>query len=128
MHAVDPSKAGSSKFVFMVDCNAPFQYSIQSDNGALRFVNPPAGVLRDQIEVAYDAHIRIPLTLGGVIDDTCSSTSIKQGAISCKFTDSGQKIAVNQTAVAQINWQGTQNELLMGQYTDQLVVFVSVKA
>ena len=63
----DPRKAGSTKFAFTVDCNAPFQYTMQSDNGALRLTNAPDAVSRDQIEVAYNVHIRIPLTLGGLI-------------------------------------------------------------
>ena len=123
----DPSKAGSAKFAFTVDCNAPFQYTMQSDNGALRLTNAPGAVSRDQIEVAYNVHIRIPLTLGGSIDDTCSSKSIKQGAISCIFTDSGQRIAINQLAETHISWKATQAQLPAGQYTDRLTVFVSVK-
>ena len=127
VNAGDPRKAGSAKFAFTVDCNAPFQYTMQSDNGALRLTNAPDAVSRDQIEVAYNVHITIPLTLGGSIDDTCSSKSIKQGAISCTFTDSGQKIAINQQAETQISWSATQARLLAGQYTDRLTVFVSVK-
>ena len=126
INAGDPSKAGSSKFAFTVDCNAPFQYSMQSDNGALRLMNAPAAS-QDPVEVAYSVHIRIPLTLGGAIDDTCSSASIKQGAISCKFTDSGQKVAINQQAETQISWNGASRRLLAGQYIDRLTVFVSVK-
>jgi hypothetical protein len=127
INAGDPSKAGSSKFAFMVDCNAPFQYSMQSDNGALRLVNAPVAAPRDEIEVAYTVHIRIPLTLGGAIDDTCSSASIKQGEISCKFTDSGQKVAINQQAETRVSWNGASCHLLAGQYVDRLTVFVSVK-
>jgi len=127
VNAGDPRKAGSARFAFTVDCNAPFQYTMQSDNGALRLTNAPDVVSRDQIEVAYKVHIRIPLTLGGTIDDTCSSQSLKQGAISCAFTDSGQKIAINQHGETQISWNGTQARLLAGQYTDRLTVFVSVK-
>lgn len=125
--AGDPRKAGSAKFAFTVDCNAPFQYTMQSDNGALRLVNAPATAPRDKIEVAYDVHIRIPLTLGGSIGDTCSSTSIKHGAITCRFTDSGQKVAINQRAETQVSWNGTPRQLLAGQYIDRLTVFVSVK-
>jgi hypothetical protein len=100
---------------------------MQSDNGALRLTNAPDAVSRDQIEVAYKVHIRIPLTLGGSIDDTCSSHSIKQGAISCQFTDSGQKIAINQQAETQISWSRGHRQVLPGRYTDRLTIFVSVK-
>jgi hypothetical protein len=123
----DPGKAGSANFSFTVDCNAPFQYTMQSDNGALRLTNAPDGLSRDQIEVAYNVHIRIPLTLGGSIDDTCSSRSIKQGATSCIFTDSGQKIAIDQRAETRISRNAAKTRLLAGQYTDRLTVFVSVK-
>lgn len=126
--AGDPSKAGSSKFTFTVDCNAPFQYTMQSQNGAMRLVNAPAAAPRERIEVPYDVHIRIPLTLGGAIDDTCNSASIRQGAaITCKFTDSGHKIAIGQQAVTQVSWNGAQGPLMSGHYSDQLTVFISVK-
>jgi len=127
VNAGDPRKAGSAKFAFTVDCNAPFQYTMQSDNGALRLVNAPATASRDKIEVAYDVHIRIPLTLGGAIDNKCSSSSIKQGAVSCKFTDSGHKVAIKQQAETQISWNGTLSQLPAGQYIDRLTVFVTVK-
>ena len=73
----------------------------------MRLVDAPATATRDKIEVPYDVHIRIPLTLGGAIDDTCNSTSIRQGAaITCKLTDSGQKVAIGQQAVTQVSWNG----------------------
>ncbi len=123
----DISKAGSAKSTFTIDCNAPFQYTMQSANGALRLVNAPATAAASHIEAPYDVHIRIPLTLGGVIDDTCNSAAIKQGAVSCKFSDSGQKIAVNQTAEAQISWKDAQAQLMAGQYSDRLTITVTVK-
>jgi hypothetical protein len=118
LNAGDITKTGSASSSFTVDCNAPFQYTMQSQNGALRLANAHANAAASHIEPPYDVRIRIPLTLGGVIDDTCSSTTIKQGAVSCKFTDSGQKIAVNQTAETQISWKNAQGRLLAGQYKD----------
>ena len=125
--AGNPGKSGSSKFAFTVDCNAPFQYTLQSENGALRLVNAPAGASRDEIEVAYDVRIRIPLSPGGVIDDTCNSSSIKRGAISCQFTDSGQRVAISEVAETQVSWNGASRQLLPGQYIDRLTMFVSAK-
>ncbi len=128
IEAGDPSKPGSSKFAFTVDCNAPFQYSMQSQNGAMRLVDAPASAPRETIEVPYDVHIHIPLTLGGAIDDTCNSASIRQGAaITCKLTDSGQKVAIGQPAVTQVSWNGAQGKLMAGNYSDQLAVFIPVK-
>ena len=127
LNAGDITKAGSANYSFTVDCNAPFQYSMRSDNGAMRLVNASATAAATHIEAPYDVHIRIPLTLGGVIDDTCSSAAIKLGAVSCKFSDSGQKIAVSQTAETQISWSTPQGQLMAGQYCDRLTITVSVR-
>ena len=126
INLTDPRKAGSAKFAFTIDCNAPFRYTMRSDNGALRLADAPAALSSDQIEVAYDVRIRIPLNHGTVIDDTCSSKSIKHGAINCDFTNRA-KTAIKQHAETQISWNDTHIPLLAGQYTDRLTVFVSVK-
>lgn len=125
--ASDITKAGSSSQSFTVDCNAPFQYSMQSQNGALRLMNAPASGAASIIETPYDVHIRIPLTLGGAIDDICNSATIKQDAVSCNFTNSGRKIAVNQLAEILISWNNPRGQLTAGQYGDQLSFSVSVK-
>ena len=127
IRASDPSKAGTGKFSFTVDCNAPFQYTMQSLHGAMRLVGAPAAAPRDQIEVPYDVDIHIPLSLGGAIDDKCSSASIKRGATTCHFSDSGAKVAIAQQAVTQVSWRTAQAKLLGGYYDDDLVVYVSVK-
>ena len=128
INAGDPSKPGTSKFTFTVDCNAPFQYTMQSSYGAMRLVDAPAAAPRERTEVPYDVHIQIPLSLGGTIDDTCSSASIRRGTAStCKFTDSGAKVAIAQQAVTQVSWSAAHGSLLRGHYSDDLVIFVSVK-
>lgn len=90
--ASDITKAGSSGQSFTVDCNAPFQYSMQSQNGALQLINATGATVSNQIETPYDVHIRIPLTLGGQIDDTCSSAAIKQGSVNCKFSIQARRL------------------------------------
>ncbi len=35
VNAGDPRKAGSAKFAFTVDCNAPFQYTMESEQRSL---------------------------------------------------------------------------------------------
>ena len=121
------AKAGSAKVNFAVDCNAPFQYSVQSEKGAMRLVNAPATVPASRFEAPYNVHVKIPLTLGGQIDDTCNSKAIQLGTSGCKFSDSGQKIAVDQTAEMRISWSDPQQALAAGQYTDQLTITVMVK-
>jgi hypothetical protein len=126
LNAGDVTKAGSLSYSFTVDCNAPFKYSMQSDNGALRLVNAPAAASKATVEIPYNVHINIPLTFGGAINDTCTSTSIKQGAASCQFSNSGQKVAINQQATAGISWSAS-GPLAAGQYQDRLTVTVSVQ-
>jgi hypothetical protein len=124
--AVDITKAGSSRLSFTVDCNTPFQYSLRSDNGALRLADAPTSGLA-RTEAPYDVHFKIPLSFGGAIDDTCASVTLKQGAISCLFSDSGRKIAVNQIAEIQITWSNPQEQLIPGPYTDRLSIVVSAR-
>ena len=120
-------KAGSAKVNFAVDCNAPFQYSVQSEKGAMRLVNAPATAPAKRFEAPYNLHVKIPLTLGGQIDNSCNSKAIQAGATGCKFSDSGQKIAVEQIAEMQISWSDPQQSLVAGQYTDQLTITVGMK-
>jgi hypothetical protein len=77
--------------------------------------------------VPYTVHINIPLNFGGAIDDTCASAAIKEGAISCHFSDSGQKVAINQRATTEASWRGAEGPMAAGQYQDRLTVTVSVK-
>ena len=121
------ARAGSAKVNFAVDCNAPFRYSVRSEKGAMRLVNAPATALACRFEAPYSVHVKIPLTLGGQIDDTCNSRAMRFGVFGCKFSDSGQKIAVDQTAEMQISWSDPQQLLAAGQYTDQLTITVMVK-
>jgi hypothetical protein len=125
--AGDPRKPGSSEFTFAVDCNAPFQYTMQSLNGAMRLAGAPGWAPREKIEAPYEVHVRIPLTFGGAIDDTCSSASIRLGGATCKFTDSGHKVAIGQQAVTQISWNGGQAALLPGHYNDQLTFYITAR-
>ncbi len=100
---------------------------MHSDNGALRLVDAPAGAKREQIEVPYEVSFSIPLTPGGAINDTCKSTALRQGAVSCKFTNSGSKIALNQTATGQISWEASGQRLAAGKYQDQLKIFITAR-
>jgi len=125
--AGDLTKAGSVTFAFTVDCNAPFQYTMHSGNGALRLVDAPAGLKREQIELPYEVSFSIPLTRGEAIKDTCKSTALRQGAVNCKFTNSGSKVALNQTATGQISWEAPSQQLAAGKYKDQLTISITAR-
>ncbi len=125
INAGDVSKAGTATVAFAVDCNAPFQYSMQSENGAMRLADAPAGAVRAASEIPYDVRVKIPLTRGGEINDICKSASLRAGAVTCKFTDSGGRIALDQRAEAQVIWAAPERHLPPGRYEDRLTVFVN---
>jgi hypothetical protein len=124
----DIAKAGSAKVSFTVDCNTPFQYSMRSEHGAMRLETAEkSAARRDASRVPYDVTVKIPLSHGGEIVDACSSANLRHHNAGCTFSDSGRKIAVNQTAEMQISWLSSQQQLGAGQYSDRLTFVVSAR-
>ena len=64
----DLRKAGSAKLACAADCNAPFRYTTQSDNGVRRLVHVPAAVPRD---------MRSPLASGSAVGDSDQKTAVE---------------------------------------------------
>ncbi len=122
----DITKSGVSTVAFTVNCNTPFEYSIESAHGAMRLAGSTAGT-EQQNEIPYNVRVRIPLTYGGEIDDSCSSAAIRAGAITCSFTDSGGKIVVEQRAEAYVSWTAPTRVMPTGNYEDQLIILFSSK-
>jgi hypothetical protein len=118
----DIRKPGVATVAFTVDCNAPFQYSMQSAHGAMRLPHKS-----DAHTIPYSVRIRIPLTRGGAIDDMCESASLRAGAVTCKFTDSGGKIALNERGMAEVTWSTPVANLFLGQYKDIITFFITLK-
>lgn len=123
LHIGDITRPGAMSASFIVDCNAPFQYSLQSENGAMLLKGAPRG----ENEIPYDVRVRIPLTRGGEINDTCKSAALRTGAVTCKFSDSGGKIALSQRAEASVNWLIPDQQLFGGQYHDNLKIFLNLR-
>jgi hypothetical protein len=123
----DLNKSGTLSVTFAVDCNTPFRYTMQSLHGALRLSNASPNAPAESVQVPYNVQVHIPLTLGGAIDDSCDSTSIRQGVTTCTFTDSGQKVAIGQQATTKVSWNGAQGRAMAGNYTDQLTFFITAK-
>jgi len=124
----DMSKAGSSGFSFQIDCNAPFIYALESENGA--FVAEggaqmsPAGFTST---VPYTVYTRLPLTGGRTIDDSCASASLKKGAQPCPFSTSGDAISIRQIGEVKVSWPQTRLRLLPGAYSDRLTIDISIR-
>ncbi|MGH6816050.1 MAG: hypothetical protein ACREC6_10115 [Hyphomicrobiaceae bacterium] len=119
--------AGAKTTTFMVDCNAPFKYTLASQNGALKhstILTAPGGFANSLV---YSVQTTIPTDSGPGINDTCASSAIKAGASTCFFTNSGSAVAIDKTASLKVSWSTSPSPLLAGSYQDQVTVTVSVQ-
>jgi hypothetical protein len=121
----DISQPGHREFGFMLNCNTPFSYRLEAQYGAL--TNTSASVAPNGFTdaVPYDVAVRIP-TDGAAIEDRCASGSIRSGRITCPFTDSGNKIALQSAAQLTITWQPPGKMPLAGAYVERLTVEISM--
>jgi hypothetical protein len=117
-------RAGASALSFTFDCNAPFAYSLTSQNGALA----PNGAAPDAASTGrlpYSVQIRIPTTGGGALADECASAALLAPP-SCPFSNSGAAIASREAAQLAILWTSARDAgLLAGLYSDRLTLTVS---
>ena len=125
------SNAGSLQFPITLRCNAPFSYTMVSQNGGLSLQNPEAirvivGSQPFADFVSYSLSSNIPTDIG-TIADTCTSNAIKTGVETCVFTDSGTGVALPSTAQFELAWQEQAIQLLSGTYTDQLTLTFAVR-
>lgn len=107
-------QAGSQQIAFGFSCNAPFGYTMASQNGGLKST---AGANT----VVYSVKLSLPTDSGTGISDTCTSTAILASNVTCSFTNSGTEIATNKTGSLDINWQAD-SALAVGSYADGLTV------
>lgn len=129
-----PSATG--ELAFTLNCNAPFSYALESDNGAL--VNGGGRVAdgSDTIETTLPYTVRFQADLEDgdtdTIDQTCTSGSIDVdlpdgSSDQCVFADSGTAVAIGEPASLSVSVDSTGRVLLGGTYTDNLKLTVSVR-
>jgi hypothetical protein len=119
---LDRAGAGSLSFTF--DCNAPFAYSVTSQNGALTPIGT-APAAASAAHLPYSVQIRIPTTGGGTLADECTSAALLAPP-SCAFSNSGAAIASGEAAQLSIIWASARDaRLLAGLYSDRLTLTVS---
>lgn len=142
------SDDGTVRVEFTIDCNAPFVYSLTSDEGGLVYTGTDSvGNNSDTIltQVDYSTQFKVTGLQDGnktEIEQSCSSSSlgIKDGAgdpapecssSSASFEDSGTAVAIGQTATLDIsidNWVNglvSGNPLMAGTFRDELILTIS---
>lgn len=121
------SQSSSEAIAFDFSCNAPFAYSLTSQNGALEHTTR-SGVIGFATSLGYGLDISLP-TDGVGISDSCTSAEIELGSVTCSFSDSGTDIALNKTGGLTLNWSvpapGAGTPLLAGNYADSLTLTIS---
>lgn len=127
LYIADLLKAATYKVHYGVNCNTPFQYTIQSQNGALALEGgtAPEGAIT---RLPYDVGVRIP-TDGGVIDDRCSSDSIAEGRATCALHDLGAAAAMDARATVAVTLPQAKEPgaVSAGRYVDRLTLVVSAR-
>jgi hypothetical protein len=116
------TKTGTQFIPFQVNCNAPFNYSVRSREGALKTgaLNVPPGFV---VKIPYSLETRIP-TNEGLIIDQCGSATLAMSVPSCGHGGSGSAIAIEQIGSLMISW-AISDELVVGTYTDVVTLSVS---
>ena len=119
----DVTKQGRVDYVFMVSCNAPFEYSLEAKHGALTNMNAsPSGFANT---VPYGVQVNIPND-ERAISDRCPGEALREGNVRCHFSNSGNGIAFNGQASVSMSWNPS-GLPLTGQYTDTLTFNIGPK-
>jgi len=113
--------AGSHAVNFGIHCNAPFRYTIRSQEGGLRHSGQPLVRVGFTGLIPYALRITIPTDTGG-ISDLCDSSQLS-GDGACAFSHSGNGIALAQTAALIFSWSLSQ-EPIAGSYADVITISV----
>jgi hypothetical protein len=122
----DLSRWGSKSLEFSLSCNAPFAYRLESASGGLKHTALSSSPATFSTLLPYVVEAYIPIE-NGKIGDTCSSETIKQGAITCLFSDSGSEIAPLSSARLTFTWNGESYLLQEGTYEDILTIAVEMR-
>ncbi len=122
----DVTRATEESFDFTVNCNAPFEYRIDAEHGALKHVAAGVAPGGFTTSVPYDLSVRIP-TEAGVIQDNCPKGSLEAAKPSCRFSNSGSAIALSSPGRLTVNLQPDVAVPLAGGYRDRITMTVGVQ-
>lgn len=122
----DLSREGSKSLEFSLICNAPFAYRLESASGGLKHTTLGGMPATLSTLLPYVVESNIP-TENGEISDTCPSTTIKKGFITCNFSNSGDEIAPLSSGRLTFTWDRENNLLQAGTYEDYLTIVVETR-
>lgn len=122
----DITQPGQKTYSFIVNCNAPFEYRLEATNGALlqKDTSPVGTGLTTS--VPYQIAMHIP-TDKDAIDDSCAGNAIRKARISCRFSNSGNRIALNSQSKMTLSWTSGDNFPVAGKYQEHLTLTLAVR-
>jgi hypothetical protein len=112
---------GNKTIWFVLNCNAPFAYSIDSRFGGLKHTsveNAPNG-FTTLLNYTITTNI---ITTSALINDTCTSRELIKSSNKCSLSDSGTGISLHQTVSFIVSWQQFESVPLAGKYTDVISI------
>jgi hypothetical protein len=123
---VTGTKPGVFQYGYDIECNAPFQYNVVSQNGAMAWQGQAAGSQAPSQSLPYTLAVHIP-TDDIVIDDRCDSGTIKAGQVTCQFHNSGNGVAIDGHATLTVSWGQPPAALAAGVYSDCITFSVGLR-
>ena len=124
--AGDLTKAGRRDLRFSVTCNSPFTYRMEAQHGALTLAGAGAPVTGFAAKVPYEVAVHIP-TDAAPIDDRCPGEALREGQVRCRFSDSGNGIALGVEGRLTLAWTPGPAPPLAGAYADRLTVTIGAR-
>jgi hypothetical protein len=115
---LDPgAEHGERAISFVLDCNAPFDAGLASEEGTLRHlegIHPVGGFRQD---LPYAAHLTLTLDDGAVLRLDCNSAAM--AAAGC-LASSGEATAMGTPGLLQVSLGPIDAPLMAGRYGDEL--------
>lgn len=122
----DISKSSRQTFDFVVNCNAPFEYRLEAQYGALKHVGERGAPSGFTTAVPYDVAVYIP-TNNGAINDRCSGENIRASHANCQFSNSGDAIALGSQGSFTVEVRPGDGAPLAGEYFDKVTITVAAQ-
>jgi hypothetical protein len=118
-------EAGQKRLDFRISCNAPFAYSLSSEQGAMRRESGAAGASGLLTELPYQVALNILTDDGGSLMKTCASGELGAPGGGCQG-QSGDKTAIDKDASLTVSWGPSAGPLAAGRYLSNLNVVLSI--
>jgi hypothetical protein len=122
----DVTQPGQADYLFVVNCNAPFDYQLEARNGALLLTDSTSNVPGFTNRVPYQVSINIP-TDGIAIDDRCTGDTILAGQVRCQLKNSGAGIALKSKSRMTLAWSPGEAVAMVGKYQENITLTIGIR-